>query len=147
VTQDLRALWCLDPSRACPRAALEQQRALQLEIEREPVDFLSRELPGRLQVARVVLACFIGAEAADLVFVPNATAGISAVLRSLDIETVVDGAHAPGMVPLALGQLGAAYYTGNAHKWLCGAWLCVPAAIEQAVDQPMRSSDSGRPRA
>jgi isopenicillin-N epimerase len=210
------SLWCLDPSvtylnhgsfGACPSAVLAAQTALRLEMEREPVDFLVAKLPARLNAAREALAIFLGADPADLVFVPNATAAVNAVLRSLSLEpgdellltnhtyaacrktadyvaertgarvvvatlpfpcrdeeeiiaavlqkvsprtrlalldhvtsptalilpaarlvndlrargidTLVDGAHAPGMIPLGLSDLGAAYYTGNAHKWLC----------------------------
>lgn len=215
-TEALRALWPLDSAvaylnhgsfGACPTAVMQAQSALRLEMEREPVDFLDATLPARLDAARSALAAFVGADPADLVFVPNATAGVNAVLRSLrlepgeellvtghtyaacrktadfvasragarvitaslpfpvhdeeevvaavleavsartrvalldhvtsptalvlpiarlvreledrGIETLVDGAHAPGMVALELSRLGAAYYTGNAHKWLC----------------------------
>ena len=209
--------WRLDPAvtylnhgsfGACPVPVLEAQRALIDELEAEPIQFLWTTFEERLDAARRDVAAFLHADPEGLVFVPNATTGVSTVLRSLrfepgdellttnheynailnaqaevarlararvviarlpleiesdaqvletilaavtprtrlavlshvtsptatilpvaevvreldarGIDTLVDAAHAPGMLPIDVEALGAAYWTANGHKWLCG---------------------------
>jgi isopenicillin-N epimerase len=240
--------WFLDPAvsflnhgsfGATPRPILAAQQRWRDRLERQPVRFFARELEPLLDEARTALADFIGAPAADLVFVPNATAGVNAVLRSLSlaagdellttdhaynacrntleyvagrsgarvvaarvpfplespeqvveavlegvtsrtrlalidhvtsptglvfpikrlvrqlsargVDSLVDGAHAPGMVPLRVAEIGAAYYVANCHKWLCApkgaGFLHVrpdrqpgihPTAISHGLSAPLR---------
>lgn len=192
---------------ACPKAVLAAQTEFRRRMEAEPIEFLWRRYEEPLDRARNALATFVGARRKDLVFVPNATTAVNAVVRSLElrpgdellttahdynacrnvlveaarragakmvvadvpfpvgkpeeileaimravtrrtrlamidhvsshtalifpikrivrelegrgVDTLVDGAHALGMVPLNITRLRPAYYTGNLHKWVC----------------------------
>jgi isopenicillin-N epimerase len=201
----MKDLFLLDPNvvylnhgsfGACPRPVFERYQQWQLELEREPVEFLGRErrLGERLESARLCLAGYLGADPANVAFAPNASTALDAVARSLALGpgdeilmgeneyggvvrlwtyvaghtgasirrapfeeldphertrvvfcshvewtsgrvndvaeacrraraagalSIIDGAHAPGQLELALDAIGADIYAGNCHKWLC----------------------------
>lgn len=71
---------------ACPREVFAEQQRLQAEMERQPVEWLARRSTDLLATARAELAAFVGADADDLVYVPNPTTAINIVARSLRLE-------------------------------------------------------------
>jgi isopenicillin-N epimerase len=71
---------------ACPKEVFAQFQHWQLELERNPVEFLGRRSAGLLFDARTALATYLNTRAQDLVFVPNATTGTNIVARSLVLQ-------------------------------------------------------------
>ncbi|MDA1008156.1 MAG: aminotransferase class V-fold PLP-dependent enzyme [Planctomycetota bacterium] len=68
-----------------------------------------------------------------LVVLDHVTSATGAVLRiepiiqlcrTRGVPILIDGAHAPGMLPLSIRALDADWYTGNLHKWVCAPKGC-----------------------
>jgi isopenicillin-N epimerase len=71
---------------ATPRAVLAAADRWRRRMEANPDRFLRYVLPGALRAAAARLAAFVHAREKDLVFAENATAGVNAVLRSLELR-------------------------------------------------------------
>jgi isopenicillin-N epimerase len=73
-------------------------------------------------------------------------AALVAPLAARGIPVVVDGAHAPGQIPLDVAAIGPTWYIGNSHKWLCApkgsGFLVVP---EGARARPVVTSHGASP--
>jgi isopenicillin-N epimerase len=153
VSDDLAALWPLDPSvvflnhgsfGACPAEVLRHQAGLRAELEAEPVRFLSREIDDRLDVARAALAAFVGAEADDLAFVTNATGGVNAVVRSLEFaagDELLTTDHAYGACKNTLD-----YVAGRAGARVVVATLPWPVASPEAIVEAVLAQVTPRTR-
>lgn len=93
---NLKHAWQLDPSLtflnhgcfgAVPRVVSETRRQLEMELERDPVEYLApeRNLEPKLDEVRARVAELVCAGEQNLVFVRNATDGVNAVLRSMPL--------------------------------------------------------------
>ncbi|MBI3469390.1 MAG: aminotransferase class V-fold PLP-dependent enzyme, partial [Planctomycetes bacterium] len=87
------------------------------------------------------------AKPAQLLFLSHITTATGLVLpireicnmaRSRGVLTVVDGAHAPGMIPVNIRSLGCDFYAGNGHKWLLApvgvGFLYIRPGLEERVE-------------
>ena len=115
---------------ATPRPVLEAQRRLTEELEAQPVAFM-RSVPARVRRVAARVASFLRADPQDIVFVDNATSGVTAVLRSLrlqpgDILLTTD--HAYGAVRKAMDHV--AKRTGAR---VCAARVPFPLRSPQEV--------------
>ena len=70
---------------ACPRPVFEAYQTWQLELERQPVDFMTRQANDLLVQAREDLSTFIGCNADEVVFTTNPTTAVNMLVRNLKL--------------------------------------------------------------
>jgi isopenicillin-N epimerase len=71
---------------ACPKPIFDNYQYWQLELEREPVQFIQKKLGGYLRNAKEALADYVGCQAKDFFFTSNPTVAINTIMRSLELQ-------------------------------------------------------------
>lgn len=90
-------------------------RTVEVPLPFEPAAFVGRLLEQATSRTRLVFASHIASTTAIVFPVQE----LCEAARRRGIATLIDGAHAPGQVSLDLAQVGADFYAGNCHKWMC----------------------------
>jgi len=124
---------------ACPVEVFEEYQRLQLELEREPTDFLGRRFQGLMQDARAALASFVGARPEDLVFVPNATSALNAVIRSLRIrpnEEILTTKHEYGAILRTLAFIRANVVLVEPEELIANIGIRTRAVVVSHITSP-----------
>ena len=89
----MKDLYLLDPEitflnhgsfGACPKPVFEEYQRWQRKLEKQPVEFLARDIYDYLKEARDSLGRFVGCSGDDLVYVTNPTTAVNTIIRSLD---------------------------------------------------------------
>jgi len=73
---------------------------------------------------------------------------LTALCRERGAQVLIDGAHAPGMLPLDIPSIGADWYVGNCHKWLMAprgsAFIRVSPERQATIHPLVTSHGSGK---
>lgn len=71
---------------ACPKPVFERYQKFQLELEQEPVQFITMSGPKYLKESRNELGNYINADADDLVYVTNPTYAVNIIAKSFSLK-------------------------------------------------------------
>ena len=99
-------------------------------------DFVDQLWQGVAAQTKVIFISHITSPTASIFPVDE----VCRLARAQGLLTLVDGAHAPGQIPLNLEEIGADFYTGNLHKWLSspkGAGFLYARPEAQALLEPL----------
>ena len=71
---------------ACPKPIFERYQQYQLELEQEPVQFITVTGPQHLETSRRALATYLNCNEKDLVYVTNPSYAVNIIAKSLDLK-------------------------------------------------------------